>query len=416
MPCPCGCACCSYGLAATEHIQEGQEVLLCYHCLASNEDLLHVWGFLERANPNDRPYPIQRPLQALPRLPWGVVLTAAGRLHDLVQLGPQALQQRQQQQGLSLSAGDLAALTDGQPVNRVLAAASSLPLAWDSTLEQLDSIAKLDAAMLLEACQSPGDVGEWCDLADGMQDALWKPWAQRHIMQAVRSRLDNRASAPTAAPEAAAAVATPRDTWDSPQQSWEATLAVLTARLLGLHARVGLLTVPTTLEEDLALEAAAGGCASLTPEQVAGLFRQQEEGDQEQQQQAHDQALEALHTRLLDCTMEVAALQTVPHDSSSSHVKVQRLQTGLADLGAQLEALTEQWGEAPWRQQQVDWLQQLVQNTPRGSGADVAAASRGSGVDACMQLAIQARLQQKMLIHVYGLLCDAIARQLQVAL
>jgi hypothetical protein len=168
---------------------------------------------------------------------------------------------------------------------------------------------------------------------------------------------------------------------------------------------VGLLSVPTTLEEDLALEGAilSGSFASLTPEQVAGLL----EGRQEDEQEA---ALEALHARLLKRTMEVAALQAAPCDSSSSHAAVQQLQAGLADLGAQLGALTEHRRHASWRCEQMDKLQQLAQEAPSRTGA-AAAAAGGAGVDPCVLLAIQARLQQKMLIHVYGLLCDAMAGQ-----
>jgi hypothetical protein len=236
-------------------------------------------------------------------------------------------------------------------------------------------------------------------------------------MEAVRNSLNSRATQPAAA----AAATSPVLSLDTPQQRWEATLGVLTATVLGLHARLGLLTVPTTLEEDLVLEAAAlaGAFVSWTPQQIAGLSRQQQEGDHQQEQQAHGQALEAVHSRLLDHTMEVAALQTVPYDSSSSsHAKVQQLQAGLADLGAQLDTLTEYRAQAPWRCEQMDKLQQLVQETLSKTGAaePAAATAAGPGMDACVLLAIQARLQQQMLIHVYGVLCDAIAAELQPTL
>jgi chromosome segregation ATPase len=194
---------------------------------------------------------------------------------------------------------------------------------------------------------------------------------------------------------------------DTPQQRWEAFLAALTTTLLGLHARLGLLAMPTTLEEDVVLEAAitTGALASYTPQQVAGLLEEQEENDQQQQQQ---QALETLHTRLLDHTMELAALQRLPCDSSSSYADAQELQSELADLGAQLDSLTEHRDQAPRRRGQIARLQQPMQ-APSGAGAATA------GVEPCVLLAIQARLQQKMLIHVYGLLCDAITLELNAA-
>jgi hypothetical protein len=69
-------------------------------------------------------------------------------------------------------------------------------------------------------------------------------------------------------------------------------------------------------------------------------------------------------------------------------------------------------------------LQQLVQQkAPSKAGAAAAAAAEeeaegdeeeqaAAGIEPCVLLAIQARLQQKMLIHVYGLLCDALKAEL----
>jgi hypothetical protein len=377
-------------------------VTACYHPHAISEELLSIWGFVERGCPNDWPYPIQRPLQLLPRLPWDVVLAAAGRLQALVQLGPESLQQ----QGLSLSAGDLASLTDGQPVNRILAAASCLPLAWDTTLEQHDGGAHGDAEFLLRCHEEY--LRPWCAMEGDRQEALWKRRARIHIMETVRGSLDSRAARPAAAQRAVKP--------DTPQQRWEASLAELSARVLGLQARLGLLTMPTTLEEDLALEGAAlaGGFASWTPKKVARLLGRREEGDWEQLRDT-EKALGALQTEVRRLIIDTAALSGKACDSSSSHDEMQLLQAELAKWESAVDEHSRQQQQAPRRRKRIDRLRQLVKGAS-SSDAAAPAAARAAGVDPCVLLAIQARLQQKMLIHMFGLLCDGIAAELRAKL
>jgi hypothetical protein len=184
-------------------------------------------------------------------------------------------------------------------------------------------------------------------------------------------------------------------------------LGELTARLLGLHARLGLLAMPTTLEEDVAIERAAlaGAFADWTPWRIGRLLGWHGEGDSAQQP-----AVEALLEEVLVHTWNVARLVGSHHTSISSRAQRKQLQAGAADLQARLQGLTQQMAQSPRRRVRIARLQQLAQHAAGGT------AVAGAGMDACLLRAVQARLQQKMLLQVYGLLCDAVAAELKAQL
>jgi hypothetical protein len=384
---------------AAEDIQPGQEVVEGYQADADTAELLASWGFLEQGNPNDWPYPIQRPLQLLPRLPWDVVLAAAGRLFECIGCSPEQLVDQQQQQ-LPWTAEALAALQDGRGAVRVLTAAASLPVVADGTLASLDSSAaeeakQLDVFLYHWMGEEERELGlaGYQELPLQLQRPLWSQPARSHIMQRV---VDGAGGAGGQAVAAALVMA------DSPQQRWEATLAALTATLLGLHARVGLLSMPTTTGEDLELLAAPGGQAAAAAAT----------GGSGQVQQGKRKVLQLLQKELQACTRALAEVAAGQAKSSSSGdgagrgeelmgvaQQVQRLMD-LVDRAQQVESERE-------RQQQ-----QRLASSPPSTTAGQAAGAR----DAVSVLAVEARLEQKLLLHVYSLLCDAIMLELNTVL
>jgi hypothetical protein len=266
-------------------------------------------------------------------------------------------------------------------------------------------------------------VPSYLQLPASQQGPLWQPPARAHIVQRVLA-----AAGKEEGTGASKVVATNNGkqgegsvTLDSKeasntatahtplgQQRWEESLAALTATLLGLHARVGLLAMPTTLEEDLVLEKAIT-TGQLSVQQVAQVAGQLAAAAAAAHAPQAD-ALRSLQQELMTCTRALAAAGAGESTGSKEQVaKVGRV----AGLLLRAGAATSKLAQARSEHSQLAYLQQLLQAASSGAGVPGAAAAAAAGSEgACTSWAIKARLEQKRVLHVYVYLCDMIESDL----
>jgi hypothetical protein len=317
----------------------------------------------------------------------------------------------------------------------------------DAKLGSLD-LSTANEVSQIEAAVQQGSLISYMQLPPSLQRPMWNPPARNHIVKRLLrawkkqgnksdqegSGAQERASSNRAQLKEGPAVQSnnrkPRRAVHShtARQHRDALLAAPTPKLLGLHARLALLAMPTTLEEDLLLhEALTAG--QLSGQQVAQVAEDLVAATAAWQSQADMDKLEAANEGLLTFTRKLAAAGADPWSTYKEQFdKVAAIRDWLRYAGA----VTSKLERARREHSQLGYLQQLLQAASSGAGAPAAAAppppqaaaaaaapppqaaaAAAAGSDGeCITWAIKARLEQKMVLHLYVLLCDMIESDL----